>query len=270
MTGIIRTDGTVLSDLPIIFWNNLVTAANVDAESDPDFPASNVANPSTALKWKHDQTESPASTIEYFRVDVSQSDVLNYVAIFGHNFSSKGIAVGLELASFNSPVGGAGGIITPAIPADDGPIIFAFATQEAEEIRIILITGTAPAEMTVVYAGEYMQLPEGIQADHAPLPLSLVSDVSTGRSESGALLGRIVTGGGLVSAATIANLDEDYVIDEVMPFLEQADEYPFFWAWAPSSYPDQLAYAWLEGDVQPVRDIDGYWSLALPMRGLST
>ena len=73
--GTTRTESTlIVGSLPIIFWRNIVTATNVDAESDADFPASNVANPSTALKWKHDITDSPASAIEYFRVDISQSE----------------------------------------------------------------------------------------------------------------------------------------------------------------------------------------------------
>lgn len=268
--GMLRTDAaTTLSDLPILYWNNLVTTTNVSAESDPDFPASNVANPSTALKWKHDATESPESTIEYFRIDVGAADTVNYIAIAGHNFNSQAIAVGLEVATGASPVGGGEGIITPEIPEDDGPIIFVFTETLVEDLRIILITGTAPAEMAVVYAGEYMQLPEGIQPDHTPLPLANVSDVSIGKSESGAFLGRIVKNEGLVSAATISNLSESFVIDELFDFLAFADEFPFFWSWAPSSYPDQTSYAWLENDAQPVRDVDGYWQITLQMRGLA-
>jgi hypothetical protein len=268
--GTLRTDGLItLTDSPILFWDNVITATIVDAESDADFPASNVANPSTALKWKHDATDSPESAVEYFRVDVSQTDVINYIAIAGHNFASQNIAVGLELASWSSPVGGASSVIAPAVPADDGPILFLFTTQEIEEIRIILVTGNAPAEIAVLYAGEYTVLPEGVQEDHTPLPLAQVSDVTSGKAESGSFLGRIVTGGSLVSAAVISNLDWDWIYSDLMPFLEQADEFPFFWAWAPSTYPDDTAFAWLENDAQPSFDIDGFASVTLAMRGLA-
>ena len=51
--GTTRTESTlIVGSLPIIFWRNIVTATNVDAESDADFPASNVANPSTALEME--------------------------------------------------------------------------------------------------------------------------------------------------------------------------------------------------------------------------
>jgi hypothetical protein len=267
--GTIRAESTlIVGHLPIICWRNIVTATNVDAESDADFPASNVANPSTALKWKHDTTDSPVSAIEYFRVDISQSNPINYVAIAGHNFGSQGIAVGLELASFGSPVGGAESAFEPLIPADDGPIVFLFTEREVEEIRIVFIPTSTAAEMAVVRAGIYTQLEEGIQAAHTPLPLARVSEVMNGKSENGAFLGRVVISEGLVSTATITNIEEDFVIDEVIDFLAFASEFPFFWLWSPTTYPDQTAFAWLENDPQPSRDIDGYWAVDLAMRGL--
>lgn len=267
--GTLRTDGLVsLSDVPIICWRNLVTVSNVDAESDSDFPASNVANPATSLKWKHDATDSPVSAIEYFRVDVSQSDLISYVAIAGHNFATGGIAVGLELASFNSPVGGAASLLEPQIPDDDGPIVFLFTAQEVEEVRIIFVPTSTTAEMAVVRTGLYTQLEDGIQASHTPLTMARVSEVMNGKAENGAFLGRVVISEGLRSAASIQNMDEDFVIDELLDFLEFAAEFPFFWIWAPLTYPDETAFAWLNNDPQPSRDLDGYWGVDLDMAGL--
>lgn len=265
----IRSDGITLTDIPIICWRNIVTADIVEAESDPDFPASNVTNPSTALKWKQDTTDSPQSATEYFRIDVSQADPVSYVAIAGHNFGSQGIAVGLEVASFNSPLGGAASLFDPQIPDDDSTIIFLFTLQEAEDLRIILVQGSAAPEMAVVYAGAYTALAEGIQADHTPLPLANVSDILTGRSENGEFLGRIVTSQQLISTASIANLSKAWVRSELMPFLEFADEFPFFWAWSPLTYPDETAFAWLDNDGQPSFDIDGYAAVDLAMKGIA-
>lgn len=265
----IRTKDVTLTDRPIIFWDNVVTTANVSAESDPDFPATNAANPSTALKWKHDATDSPESAVEYFRIDSSQAHPVNYVAIAGHNFSSRGVAVGLEVATWSSPIGGAEGFFDPQIPDGDEPLIFVFPLTEAEDIRIILVTGSAPAEMAVIYAGEYTVFEEGIQADHTPLPLANVSDIATGRSENGTFLGRIMIGAQLNSSASIANMSKTWTRSDLMPFLEFADEFPFFWAWSPLTYPDEVAYAWLDNDAQPTFDIDGYVAIDLAMKGLA-
>lgn len=266
----IRSSGVTLTDLPIICWQNLVTAQIVVAESDPNFPASNVANPSTALKWKHDATDSPMSSVEYFTIDVS-SDEINYVAIAGHNFASAAIKVGLELVSYNSPIGAAESLFEPTAVDDDAPLVFLFATRELEAIRIIIeYVETTPAEMAVVYAGTYLVLEEGIQASHAPLPFARVSEVVNGKSENGAFLGRIITSLGLRSTALIANMEQDFFRDEMAPFLEFATEFPFFWLWSPLSNPGETAFAWLENDPQPSFDVDGYVELDLSMRGIST
>jgi hypothetical protein len=269
--GTLRTDAaTILTDLPLLLWRNVVTSTNVAAEEDPDFPASNVANPSTSLKWKHDATDSPENTIEYFRVDVSAADSVSYIAIAGHNFNTAGIAVGLEIATSGSPVGGGEGIFEPLVPTDDGPIIFVFSETEVEELRIILVTGSAPAEIAVVYAGVHTVLPEGIQPTHTPLPLASVAESVTGMSESGQFLGRITLSRQLVSSATIENFSKAWARSELVPFLDSADDYPFFWAWSPLTYPDETAFAWLANDAQPVFDVDGYGSVTLDMQGVAT
>jgi len=274
----IKTDGTItLSDLPIICWRDVVTVVNVSAESDPDFPASNVANPSTALKWKHDATESPESAIEYFRIDVSGAQTINYVAIAGHNFSTAGVAVGLEIATDSSPIGGGGGVITPFVPNDNSPIIFLFTSPDAEspmsasnieDLRIILVTGTSPAEMAVVYAGEYTVFEQGIQADHTPLPLAEEREIVSGRSENGAFLGRITISSQARSNASFANLSKAWVRAQLMPFLEFAAENPFFYAWSPLTYPEETGFAWLQNNPLPTFDIDGYAAVDFDMAGI--
>lgn len=263
--------GVSLTDLPILFWDNVVSETNVYAESDPDFPPSNVANPSTFLKWKHDLTDSPASALEYFTIDVSQDSPINYVAIAGHNFASAGIAVGLELASFNSPVGGAESIFVPEVPESDGPIIFVFNSREVEGVNILIDPGAGDAaEMAVVYAGAYTVMEEGIQADHSPLPLSRISDFVNGMSESGQFLGRITLSSQLESSASFANMSKAWIRSELLPFLDFAESNPFFYAWSPLTYPDETAFAWLSSDPVPSFDIDGYGAITLDMQGFST
>lgn len=263
--------GLTLTDLPIIFWQNVVSETNVQAESDPDFPASNVANPSTFIKWKHDIVGSPASALEYFLIDVEQDTPVNYVAIAGHNFASAGIAVGLEIASFNSPLGDAESIFEPQVPTNDEPLIFVFSAREAEGLRIIFQpTGSTAAEMAVVYAGEYTVMEEGIQADHAPLPLAHVSNFVNGMSESGQFLGRITLSSQLESSASFANMSKAWVRSDLIPFLEFANDNPFFYAWSPLTYPDETAFAWLSSDPVPTFDIDGYGAITLDMQGFST
>jgi hypothetical protein len=182
----------------------------------------------------------------------------------------------LELQSWNSPPGGGESIFEPQIPVDDSPIVFLFEGEstsdgspesEVEGINILFVpTGTA-AEAAVIMAGLYTQLPEGIQAEHTPLYLARNSEAVAGKSENGTFLGRIITSEWLESSATIANMDRDFVREELIAFLAYASEFPFFWLWSPEDYPLEAVFAWLENDPQPSFDIDRYASIELQMRG---
>lgn len=267
----IRVENTVtLTDLPIICWDNVVTTSNVAAESETGFPDTNVANPSTSLKWKLETSDSPVTAMEYFRVDTTSARTINYVAIAGHNFSSANLQVGLELASYNSPVGTAEVVFEQAVPSDDGPLVFIFADREVEEVRISITTGATAPEIAVIYVGTYTQLDEGIQPSYSPLVMARVSDVVSGRSENGQFLGRIVTGSQLQSTVSLANMESTFFIDEMLPFMSFAVDNPFFWLWMPSTFQDEngAAFAWLASDPIPSLDVDGYYSLDLDMRGI--
>jgi hypothetical protein len=69
---------------PIIGYQNLLTAANVTAsDANPDFPATNLANPATHLKWKGTNTTS-----KNIIFDTVRTGEIDYLAIAGHNFGS--------------------------------------------------------------------------------------------------------------------------------------------------------------------------------------
>jgi hypothetical protein len=65
-------------------------------------------------------------------------------------------------------------------------------------------------------------------------------------------------------------MSKTWIRSDLMPMLNFAAEYPFFYIWSPLTYPDETAFAWLENDPQPSFDIDGYGAVSLSMRGQST
>jgi hypothetical protein len=282
------TDDTIpgtlpITDLPIIFWRNVVTVSNVSTDTEnPDFPVSNVANASLGLKWKQDLSDSPAAIPDYITVNTAGLGPINYVAFAGHNFGTIGASVAVEGSSgggFGSPVyedsPAESEYVTGVIPEDDGPIIFMFAEVEGPMIRLRIenTTGTTAAELAVLYVGKCTVMPEGIQADHTPLPLAKRNDTVLGQSENGSFLGRIVVGSWVESSATFSNMTKvdirgDQDNEGLLDFLDFASEFPFFYAWSPDTYPEETAFAFLSNDPVPVFDIDGFASLDLDMKGI--
>lgn len=283
------TDGIVdnelpITDLPIIFWRNVVTVTNVTTDSeDEDFPVVNVANPSLGLKWKQDFTNSPVAMPDSITVDVTGQGPINYIAIAGHNLGTAGATVAVEGSS--NPSGGSPmssmspaniEYVTGFQPADDSPLVIMFAEVESQEgdlgqIRLRLQSpGAIAMEIAVIYVGYAMVMEEGIQADHTPLPLADTHDIVTGQTENGSFVGRVVTSQWQESEAAFANMSTEWARDNLLPFLANAAEYPFFWAWSPDTYPDEVSYAWLVNDPKLSFDIDGYVYTSFGMRGIST
>jgi hypothetical protein len=283
------TDGIIddeipFSRLPIIFWHNVVSVNNVTTDSeDPDFPVTNVANSSLGLKWKQDFTGSPIAMPDVIAVDVTGQGPINYVGIAGHNLGTAGATVAVEGSSYpggESPMSGTASpanheYVTGFQPGDDSPLVIMFDEVESQEgdfgvVRIRLQSpGTVAMEVGVLYVGYATFLDDGIQADHTPLPLATVHDFVAGQSENGGFLGRIVLGQWQESTATIANMETDWARDNMLPFLEHAAEEPFFWAWNPLDYPEEVSFAWLSNDPQLVFDIDGYVAIDLGMKGIA-
>ena len=93
MSGVVVSPGLVVApgvdglnaNSPIIGYQSLVNSGNVAATTaQPGAPASNLANPSTVLKWR----ASSAVADQVLTVTLETADDLDYVGIAGHNFGS--------------------------------------------------------------------------------------------------------------------------------------------------------------------------------------
>src|SRR5215510_8680105 len=76
---------------PVFGWENMAADGLVTATSEADgFPASNLTNPSTALRWKADESASPGpdSADQYLTVQLAGADDIDYLAIAVHNLGT--------------------------------------------------------------------------------------------------------------------------------------------------------------------------------------
>lgn len=228
---------------PVIGWRNLVTLAGVTADDeDADYPATNLANPSTNLRWQSDTTDE-----QYLTFDVETEDEVDYVGIARHNFGTGQITVSVEYYDGADWVE----LIPEFIPADDAPLLMRFEPTMLEQIRVRLQpTATAP-RAAVAYVGLLLVLQHKIYVGHNPLPLSRSADVLTGMSESGEFLGRVVLSERLGTGVSLTNLTPAWVRAELWPFIVASKDAPFFFAWRPTEYPLEVGYAWLTNSPKP-------------------
>ena len=83
-----QIDFGLTADHPVIGWQTVVTPGSVSASSqNPNYPASNLANPATHLGWK--AAAAPGAGYVYITITNAGLLPIDYVAIARHNLGSK-------------------------------------------------------------------------------------------------------------------------------------------------------------------------------------
>jgi len=255
-----------LTNRPLIGWRNIVTASNIAADSaEALYPAVNLANPATHLRW-----QATSNAEQYLTITTGTADSIDYIGIARHNLASGEIPVSIE----GNDGSGFEEIVQDVVLPNDGPALFRFISQPYESLRIRLWAGVDPATMSVVYAGKLLALERKIYQGHTPLPFAPVSKATNGKSESGQFLGRIVTGESLATKLPLSLITPEWFRANLAPFLAPytgGKNRPFFFAWRPDDYPAEVGYAWLTNDPQPTpQSPHSYTSLTFEMGGIAS
>lgn len=253
----------ITSDNPRIGYHNLATESNVTAtETEASgFPVTNVALPATHLRWRSSNTNAQAVVLS-----LTAAEVVNYYAIAGHNFGSTGATVKLQSSTDGMTWAD---VTTERMPGNDHVFMEEFADEEKQYYRLLITPGTAAPEIATVHIGRVLRMQRRLYVGHKPLTLNLKTDVSSGRSESGQFLGRVLRREMLEGDAAFSNLTPSWVRAYFVPFEEYAKTGPFFFAWRPGEYPDEVGYCWLKSDSElPNARPNGMMDAKLNMQGL--
>ncbi|MDR7034488.1 hypothetical protein [Mesorhizobium sp. BE184] len=233
-------------DAPVIGWDNQVARGAIAATSEAAFfPANNLANPSTAERW-----QAASNTTQYLTFTTDPTRPCDYVGIARHNLGSNQNIISVEVPDPDNE-----GSWLEAVPetllGSDAPALLRFEPGFFNQVRLRIQGGEDPARIAVVYVGKLLVLQRGLQPGHVPLPFALNDDVSSAMAESGDFLGRIVTRQALKTSVSVQLLEYNWFIEYMAPFVKAARTTPFFFAWMPTTYPDQIGYAWVTNDIRP-------------------
>lgn len=265
------TDETLFgltADHPIIGWINLVTVSNISAtDSDADFPVTNLANPATHLSWKAGAADSPP-TYDYITVSPNTADDIDYIAIARHNLGS--LAIPIEIGYFDTaspPVWTV--LVAESLLADDSPALFRFTAQTLTTVSIRLGPTSLQSEIAVCYCGKLLVLPRRLYQGFAPINYARIAKVTSGRSEAGNFLGRIVLQEFVKDTVPLSLIDPAYFRDHIAAFLVDSKERPFFFAWRPQTYPAEVGYCHMTNDPVPTNQAPhGLIAMQLEMTGI--
>lgn len=226
------------------------------------FEADAAINPLTYEFWKPDAL--PAT----WRIDASAAVSVDYIAIAAHTMGTDGASVKPQWSDNDSAWNDITGISAHA-PADDGPILFLFAS-EAHRYWRLQVTGSTLPSLGVIFIGAALAMERPIFGGHSPFDLSRTTVIRPTTSERGQFLGRSIVRSGFNAEYSWSHLTPSFYRDEFDLFVADALEFPFFMAWRPLGFPESIGYVWMGQDIRPTNMGigQGLMSVSISVTGL--
>lgn len=252
-------------DYPMVGWHNVVTIGNVVAEDeDADYPATNLANPSTANRWLSDTTDEQLVTVS----DIDGET--DYVGIARHTLDGAAISVEAITAE---PGADWEEVHSGMLVAGAGPIVLQFEPDFYIGVRLRIIPDGVAPSMAVMFVGLALVLQRSMQAGFTPITDGKQNGLVTGWSQSGEHLGSILDGAMSSNSADIKALDPAWYRETMRPFVQAGNAgEPFFFAWDPENHPDEVGFCvFANGNVRPVMNYlgNGEVDISIPMNAVA-
>lgn len=226
-----------------IGYDNFVPGTTVTGSSQVlGFPPDAITRQTTWERWQ------PLTTVNQdLIIEAGTAQDANYIGIAAHTLGSAGAVV--EFAY--SADGVSYTTIQSVTPADNLPMMVIFSEASAAFWRVRVVSAASAPTIGVVYIGKTLDMQRPIYGGHSPINLSRQTIVRPTESEKGQWLGRSVIRRGLQTSYKWNNLSAAWYRENFDPFVSAARFAPFFIAWRPGDYPDEIAYGWTSGDIQP-------------------
>ncbi len=255
-------------NLPVIAWDNVVESGNISASSEfTEFPATNMANPATHLKWSANTGGTVYITVLVPPSILNTPGSVNYFAVAKHNF--VGNVCNLYYTAGGSPDPLI--LIMSTTPTDNSPIIFHFDTRQVVSIVLEVLVSPDVAECAVCSVGQILTLERSVKVDitNIPIKIGTKANIVNGMSEAGNFVGRILRSVYSETHLEFAHFTQSWFKANMVPFAAASKTLPFFLALQPDSYPEDVGYCWLTKDAVPqYNPITQRFNLDLDMRAV--
>ena len=260
--SVVLTQSADDANAPVIGWHNIATSVAASTAA-ANHPVINLTNPATHLRWQGTNTGGS----ETLTITVPGSPgLLDYIAFAGHNLGSRAVPV-----TITGQLGGTQTLFTGVLlPGDDRPVIFRFTPGAYTSFSITLGAAAGNMRIAALYCGKLLVMPRKIYVGHTPINFGRMTNVVTGMSNNGNFLGRVVLQEKRTSQIAFQNIPPAFYRASVEPFVVHSLTKPFFFAWRPLTYPQEVGYCWATGDIRPSNQLsNGFMEFSLDVEGIA-
>lgn len=258
---------------PIIGYHSILEPSDIDVPSYTSIrPPVNMWTPDTALVWEGAAYSGPSTTLEVnILLNNPNAAPVNYVGIGRHNLGDFGWQYTIQ-----SSTDGVVWIdrVAPLFVSKNDALMHYFDERTDLYFRINLqATGSEIPSPIIghVKMGEALVLQRRMFDGYKPPTIAPKVRREALGSENGQYLGQIVTRKYYTASCMQENNTPEFVRANIVPFINHVNgdvvvnntaPSTFFFAWRPSTYPDEIIYAWTMDQISPeIQTGDSYGGL---------
>ena len=165
---------------------------------------------------------------------------VDYIGIARHNLNQVGLTVAVKYNGIT---------VVPATSISDAQaLLFLQNIAIPDNVELIIKGATVAPQIGVIYVGKSLRLERNIYVGHTPITYGRKRTSINGLSENGQYLGAIDVRQVNMTSVSLQNLTPIWYRTMLDPFFKLSPRPPCFWAWRPETYPDEVGFAWIEGD----------------------
>ena len=236
-----------------IGYKNLITKDNISGPAGEDnFPIEGMALAITNEMYK------PSTSNAVVNVDLGSAQDVNYFGLVGNNMGIVKLEYSFDDITY-----------TEVYEKDDGASTISMGLFTLQTARYWRFTFTgAGQEIITVFLGVTLDMMRPIYGGHTPLDFGRDTASQPRLSETGQYMGLTIRRQGFSTSYDWSNLTAAWVREEFKPFIKAIRSQPYFIAWRPETFPDEVGYVWTTSRVSPqnmgTRDL---MSVSLPVQG---
>jgi hypothetical protein len=243
---------------PVILYQSIINALNITAWPTSvflNFPVAALANGMTYDRYRVYGGMYLGTPVTHIYIDAGAPVTCDCLGIASHNvFSATSDAtVSITADSVPIPYGDVGSFAASAFiaPSSAAPALLRFTPMTYRYWCVTLgyYPGPFTFDVGALYLGRAMTFERCIMQSHAPAPLNRSTEYYENKSESGQFLGRSILRKGFVTSVSMDKMTAPWVRDSFQPFVKAARLAPYFFAWNPGLYPDDVVFGMTADDI---------------------
>jgi hypothetical protein len=203
--------------------------------------AQGITNANTYERWR--RTGSDIVLI----VTQATPQTIDSICLGAHNLGSIGTTIAIATSSNTSGPFTTRATLTP--DNDNAIMVLIGSNVTVQRIRLTFSGTVGANEIGVLYAGIAMVMLRPIFGGHAPITLQNKTTYVDSASEDGQWLGRTIARKGYQTSYKWQFITGTWYRQNFTDFINVSNKQPFFIAWRPDLYPDEVGYCWRTSDI---------------------